>query len=529
MNRITTLFAALTIGASAMHAQEPVQNEYVAKAVENLSNAVTVMESTWDKGKGGSSRSQWVADTYNLETGKKSGASDVWPYTAAIEGCNAILEALTELKDVQPEVYEAGFTGKIEHYTTMLTRLIDCLAYYRGTYTLASYTGSREWSPYAVPRASVRNKANVTGILNVYDDQMWICRELVRAYRLTDNTEYRDLAAYLADYVIDGWDCWHDADGKEYGGITWGPGYNSKHACSNGPIIQPLVWLSDIYKNTGEKATYSTRDAANNIVSSERERSEVYAEMAAKVYAWQQEHLADESGVFWDMMGADNKILTEDGVRQHVDTGNRTGNFYSYNTGTMISGAAELYRITGEQSYLADMGRMVDGAFKQFHHLMRTHRHYQMNTDATATQGFNTWFNNVLFRSYMDASAYIGSNTNLQNAIDGQQYCLDYAMEHYLRQDLLPIKLLQGWGSDKVTKPFHQFSFVSEMSLLALKNLRDADLEGISGVAADGEPTDMNLMEVYTLSGVRLGLYGEVVSRLAPGIYICGGHKLAIR
>ena len=141
----------------------------------------------------------------------------------------------------------------------------------------------------AVHRSSTRFTANVQGIENVYDDQMWLCRELIRAYRLTDKEEYLETAIHLADYIIDGWDCWRDADGKEYGGITWGPGYNSKHACSNAPAIQPLVWLSQICRERDEEVEYRYRDASNAVVSEMRLRSELYLDFAGKIYDWQKE------------------------------------------------------------------------------------------------------------------------------------------------------------------------------------------------------------------------------------------------
>lgn len=61
-----------------------------------------------------------------------------------------------------------------------LNQLIDNLEYYRGSLKLSSYaTSNKEWTPYAVPRASQRGAADVTGILNVYDDLMWLSRELI--------------------------------------------------------------------------------------------------------------------------------------------------------------------------------------------------------------------------------------------------------------------------------------------------------------------------------------------------------------
>lgn len=431
-------------------------------ALRNIHRAMDIADAAWNSSVKGTADNLYIADTYNTLTGVVSGPSDVWPYTAAIEAHCSILEALNALKDIAPELYNEHFG----QYKMRLEQLIDNLEYYRGTYHLPSYCTSQEWKPYAVPRAKVRGVANVTGILNVYDDQMWLARELIRAYRLTGNQDYLHEATYLTDYVLDGWDCYRDENGAEYGGITWGPGYNSKHACSNGPIIQPLVWLSDLYKDSDDTVDYYSRDFSNNVCKETRSRHEHYLDFAKRVYQWQNAMLKHPSGVYWDMMGADNTIKVADGYRQHVDCGKPVGNFFSYNTGTMISGASELYRVTGEQSYLADMKESTSASLMTFSDYVSEHDTYEFKTDKSAEKGFNTWFNNVLMRSFVDAAPYLNTLA-CSITLASFQNNLDYAFENYNRNNQLPIHLLNGWGGESKTKAFHQFSFASEYALLA--------------------------------------------------------------
>ena len=85
---------------------------------------------------------------------------------------------------------------------------------------------------------------------------MWLAREFIRAYKNTGMEGYKTRAEYLIEYILDGWDVCVDSRGEEYGGITWGPGYNSKHACSNSPVISPLVWMAELYKGSDETTTY---------------------------------------------------------------------------------------------------------------------------------------------------------------------------------------------------------------------------------------------------------------------------------
>ena len=506
--------AAVCVAAGA---QELTRTEL---AIRDIERAMALMDASWDKTMIGSKTNLYMADRYNTATGDVSGPSDIWPLTAAVEAHCSLLQAMQLAEDFDKDLYDANF----DKYRERLDILIDNLEYYRGTYRLNSYaTSNKESRPYAVPRASRRGEANVTGILNVYDDQMWLSRELIRAYEITGSENYLELATYLADYVLDGWDCWRDENGEEYGGITWGPGYNSKHACSNAPIIQPLVWLSEIYKDTGATLRFAFRDETNIVKSEERDRSTHYLDFAMKVYDWQMDHLYDDrSGVFWDMMGADGKIVTYRGYRKHVDCGGPVGNFYSYNTGTMIAGAADLYRVTGEARFRTNLATMCRGALNKFATLKRNLKAYDFKTDETAENGFNTWFNNVLIRGYAYALPYCDNNS-ASNGLNGIQITLDYAFDNHNRDNMLPIHLVNGWGNETVTKPFHQFAFASEYSMLAVRYLTDAQTGGVDSVAADAEeaPSDV----VYSLSGVALGRLGEVEHALARGLYIVGGEK----
>ena len=247
MKKILSIFLTLLLPLTVIRAADE------ARAVQNLQRAIKIMDATMERSFRGSNTNFYMVDVCDIDNSDVSGPSDVWPYTAAIEAHCSILEALEALKTQSPDLYSANHDRFVER----LDVLIDNLAYYRGIYTLTSYASVRQWSVYAVPRANERNKGNVNGggsdlTLNVYDDQMWLARELIRAYFLTGQETYLTEATTLTDYVLDGWDCWRDASGKEYGGITWGPGYNSKHACSNAPIIQPLVWLHAIYRDSDD-------------------------------------------------------------------------------------------------------------------------------------------------------------------------------------------------------------------------------------------------------------------------------------
>lgn len=512
----TICFSFFIFHFSFISAQQPEQN--LTRAMELLDGTITKCFTT--------SSGLRMYDTYDTSSHKGSGTADVWPYTAALEATCSVLEALDSLRADLPALYDEHH----DRYITLLRSLFNDLAYYKGTYRLFSYAHRGPWSIYGVHRSSRKGGATVTGIENVYDDQMWICRELVRAYRLTGDADYLAEATTLADYCLDGWDCCLDAKGNEYGGISWGPGYNSKHSCSNGPLIQPLAWLHDLYLSPDETADYTHNyiDADGNRLSTQRLRSEAYLDFARKVYAWQKEKLLNRStGVYYDMLGADNTIqyvTAPDGLRYrtHVDTGNPGGNAYTYNTGTMLAGSAELYRLTGDNAYLTDLRKLLSSSYNQFGRLKRIDdvRYRQWPTDASATNGFNCWFNDVLMRACVDAYAY--DATGATKILASFQENLDYAWEHFLTDGFLPIDLLGGWGDNSVTKGFHQLAFVAEYAMLAVWQQQVLIAESISTPTADADPFADGAAPAYTIGGQR-------ITPATQGILITQGHKYLVR
>ena len=150
-------------------------------AIRDLERAIQMTDATMEHSFSGSTSNMRMYDLYNLETQQGSGTADVWPYTAAIEAHCSVIEALDMLQEKAPQLYN----DNRERYVKRLKQLFNSLDYYRGTYTLNSYARISQWSIYGVHRSNTKGTAAVTGIENVYDDQMWICREMVRAYKLT--------------------------------------------------------------------------------------------------------------------------------------------------------------------------------------------------------------------------------------------------------------------------------------------------------------------------------------------------------
>lgn len=416
-----------------------------------------------------------MARYYNPYTNVRSDEKgSVWMYTSAIEAVNAVLHALDAQKEKgNPSLY----TEHYNKYAELLNRLVDNADYYLGTFQLISYTQTKEWSVYGVNRGGSKGSAQVSGIENVYDDQMWLIRELLIAYKLTGNASYLEKAEYLTEYVLDGWDATRDANGAERGGIPWGPGYVTKHACSNGPMVSPLVWLHELYKDNSDEVTYRYIDAADKQTrkTMQVKKSDYYLDFAKKIYAWQKSYLLRSDGVYDDLRGGcspgspETETVNGTVYRKGITCQDRVGPAITYNTGTMLSGSADLYRATGDNTYHEDARKLSDKSFQYFAKPGQTKPGYYTYD----ISGFRNWFNGVLMRGYVDVYYEYGTAADY---IDTFQKNLDYGYENFLYNGFLPTNLLVGWSRDNVnnnTEGMFNFAFAAEYALLARYELEN--------------------------------------------------------
>ena len=440
-------------------------------ATRNVSRAITLTEAALQNYFTGTSME--MSRYYNPYTKEKSSEKgSIWMYTSAIEATVAIMEVLVLQKEKgDTELYDKHFA----HFRTVLGRLFEGMEFYKGTYTLTSFTQPASWSPYAVDRASSPGSANVTGVFNVYDDQMWLVRELIGAWRVTGEARYLSEAEYLASYVIDGWDC-TVKNGKERGGIPWGPGYYSKHACSNGPMISPLVWLSEIYSGKADETTNRWIDLEDGHTrkSAPMKKSEYYLLYAQKIYDWSKANLqytsGAEEGLYIDNLnspsiGGTIQYETVDGqtYRRPADLRSKNGPAISYNAGTMLSGAADLYRVSKDPSLVDDMKALSDKSFSYF----AKKGTVKEGLYTYAITGFNNWFNGVLLRGFVDVNPYYSGSSE---AVQSFQDNLDFAWNNFIYNDMLPPSLLGGWNMDRTrnkVEGMFTLSFAAQYALLA--------------------------------------------------------------
>lgn len=157
------------------------------------------------------------------------------------------------------------------------------------------------------------------------DDMEWIALAQLRMFETTSDEKYYLKAKQLYNDWI--WPTWGPENEEPWkGGITWKTDVRkSKNACSNGPaaiIAARLYEMYDKIEDPGKK----TRRA--------------YLRESIKIYSWLRNNLYDEAtGRVFDNMNLQGRVSPD---------------IYTYNQGTFIGAACELYRITGDEQYLKE-------------------------------------------------------------------------------------------------------------------------------------------------------------------------------
>ena len=148
---------------------------------------------------------------------------------------------------------------------------------------------------------------------NDYNDDMeWNALAMLRAYQATNETRYKDAALQVWEWIKGGW------NSNAGGGIAWAQGYEfSKNACSNGPAC---ILAARLYQAFGDESN---------------------KEWATKIYNWEKSTLFNSgTGAVYDNINSNTGVVSNW--------------IFTYNQGTFIGSAVELFKIFDDKSYLND-------------------------------------------------------------------------------------------------------------------------------------------------------------------------------
>lgn len=200
---------------------------------------------------------------------------------------------------------------------------------------------------------------------NVFvDDMEWIVLAQLRMFESTHEEAYFTKAKQMYNDWI--WPTWGPENEAPWnGGITWKTDVSkTKNACSNGPAAIVAARIYSMYDQVGASGGKSKQS---------------YLDEAVKIYTWLKENLYDSNeGKVFDNMNASG------GIDRAI---------YTYNQGTFIGAAHELYKITGDKQYLID-------AVKASNYVIN-HMSNNKGVLANATNGDGGLFNGIFFRYFV--------------------------------------------------------------------------------------------------------------------------------
>lgn len=386
---------------------------------------------------------------YNALEGDTDGLANCYEYSSLLTMANYLYA--TSTTDAQKSYYKKlldGYVAGLDNFT--------------GDRAYLSSHGKREWKNiYCVHRGEPG--AGDPSVDMVYDDLMWIIRDFMKIHKTTGEEKYIALAENLTNACLDGW----DSTKGGVGGIVWGPIYVSKHTCSNGPLISALCDLAEYYKDKEDKVTendtvYGEKPASMIYVEWENmvgmKKYDYYLKWAKTVYDFTYKNLRSSDYTFVDLLrGADTTVVTDEnaagGTYHYINpskTPNTEGKTFTYNTGSVISGAAGLYRLTGDETYLTQGRLMSEGAY---HHFVKT-----VEVDGKEMQMYDCsttlLFNEVLMQGYLDlADACKAQNSAAYESVKAEtslyigvfKSSINYAFDNYLINRTLPHNYLNGW------------------------------------------------------------------------------------
>lgn len=196
------------------------------------------------------------------------------------------------------------------------------------------------------------------------DDMEWMVLAQLRMYETTQREEYFLKAKQMYNDWI--WPTWGPENEEPWkGGITWKTDVSkSKNACSNGPAALIAARIYQLY---------------DEIIAPGKKPKQAYLDEAIKIYGWLRDHLYNPAtGGVGDNMNRRGEISSA---------------IYTYNQGTFIGAAHELYKITGNKQYLAEAANAGNYVIDQMS------KNKGVLSDATSGDG--GLFHGIFFRYFV--------------------------------------------------------------------------------------------------------------------------------
>lgn len=221
-----------------------------------------------------------------------------------------------------------------------------------------------------------------------YDDNVWLVIGLLEAYEFTENKVYLDIAEKVQEWI---YASWQTAFG---GGLLWrefpkneDPAVISRNTCINAPAAYAAARFYQLTE------------------------SQSHLNWAKRIFGWTQQHLFDS-----------NLNVYLDNINQLGQVQNM---IFTYNTGVMISAAALLYDITGDNAYQAHALEIIEGGRVI---LSKPHINTSVKGDFYKD---NTWFNLYFYQGLLDATRYLDETDSAHEYMQKAIQAFDFSYPRF--------------------------------------------------------------------------------------------------
>lgn len=201
-----------------------------------------------------------------------------------------------------------------------------------------------------------------------YDDMQWMTISTLRAFNATGDARYRAVAEGLWTDVKSGW------DNVSGGGFYWRKDRENKNTPANAPACIFAARLYQVNRNPDDLA------------------------WATRTYNWLRTNMIQPNG---DVL---------DGLYTNVTPFRIDTRLFTYNYGTVIGSALELYKITNDISYQTDAILVADAALARM-----TRENVLVNGDNGDGGLFNGIFVRYLTRLIIEGDLPSGKRSNYIN------------------------------------------------------------------------------------------------------------------
>ena len=174
------------------------------------------------------------------------------------------------------------------------------------------------------------------------DDSGWWGLAWTRAYDLTQDNKYLEMAEHIANYMYE----YHDDVCK--GGLYWKNDRKNKNAIPNELFIKLVASLHNRVKGREERGNCNMFSLFLHFSLGDQK----YLKQAKEVWTW-----------FKGTGMINGEHLINDGLKD-LKSCHPEGQTFTYNQGVILGGLVELYHATDDHVYLSDAQAIADAATK---------------------------------------------------------------------------------------------------------------------------------------------------------------------